>query len=267
LITTSVSEEEVKVVLSADAGDELFGGYVRYTEYLQRWSRLQKIPGGVKLLGRSMLATAGAMRGEVKSNRYSRFNDILSKQNFIHFYQTIIQASAAKERRNVFPQYKEQLSPEQQGEWLNQMCEWDFKHYMVNDILVKVDRATMYHSIEGREPFLDHRLVEFAAQLPLKYKIRNGETKYILKKLLGRYLPKELWDLPKRGFGAPLQLWIKEHYKEQFSNVLSNCHPLLDKKAINQLLQKHQRGEDNNYILLWYLFSFQLWYDNWSKSI
>jgi asparagine synthase (glutamine-hydrolysing) len=255
----------VKVVLSADAGDELFGGYVRYTEYLQRWNQLQKVPATMRKLGMEVLATAGSLMGHSESNRYARFNDILSKQNFIHFYQTIIRSSAIKELKGVFPFYTEQLTQPQKGAWLNQMCEWDFRHYMVDDILVKVDRATMYHSIEGREPFLDHRLVEFAAQLPLKYKIRNGETKYILKKLLGRYLPKELYTLPKRGFGAPLQLWIKEHYKDQFAEILRDSHPLFEKKAINQLVQKHQKGEENNYILLWYLFSFQLWYNKWTN--
>jgi asparagine synthase (glutamine-hydrolysing) len=166
----------------------------------------------------------------------------------------------------IFPQYCEQLSSEQEGEWLNQMCEWDFKNYMVDDILVKVDRATMFHSIEGREPFLDHRLVEFAAQLPVKYKIRNGERKYILKKLLGRYLPKELYDLPKRGFGAPLQTWIKNHYKDKFAEVLNNTHALFNRQAVKRLLDRHKAGEQNNYVLLWYLFSFQMWYDHWSKS-
>lgn len=256
----------VKVVLSADGGDELFGGYVRYTEYLRRWSQLQKLPGGVKTLGEKVLTAAGSFAGELKEHRYSRFHDILSKQDFVHFYQTIIRSSAVKELKKVFPGYREPLSAIQEGAPLNQMCEWDFKHYMADDILQKVDRATMYHSIEGREPFLDHRLVEFAAQLPLKYKIRDGETKYILKKLLSRYLPKELFDLPKRGFGAPLQLWIKEHYKDKFEEVLENPHPLLSREAISRLLKKHKAGENNNYVLLWYLFSFQVWYNNWIKN-
>jgi asparagine synthase (glutamine-hydrolysing) len=256
----------VKVVLSADAGDELFGGYVRYTEYLQRWAQLQRLPSGVKQIGRRMFATAEAVSSQLRANRFSRFSDILSHDEFIQFYQTIFRSSSKKELKNVFPSYKELLTPPQQGAILNQMCEWDFNHYMVDDILVKVDRATMYHSIEGREPFLDHRLVEFGAQLPVEYKIRNGETKYLLKKLLGRYLPNELYNLPKRGFGAPLQLWIKEHYKEQFATVLGNPHPLLNKKAIEQMLGRHAKGDENNYALLWFLFSFQLWYQKWQAN-
>lgn len=265
-VSRLAAENGVKVVLSADGGDELFGGYVRYTEYLKRWGQLQKIPYGVKTLGRGILRTVGTLASDLEDHRYSRFNDILVKKDFIHFYQTILRSSAVKELKKVLPDYVEPLSASQDGEWLNQMCEWDFKHYMVDDILQKVDRATMYHSIEGREPFLDHRLVEFAAQLPLKYKIRDGETKYILKKLLNRYLPKELYALPKRGFGAPLQLWIKEHYKERFAGILSESHPLLNQAAINQLLERHKAGDDNNYVLLWYLFSFQMWYNNWMKE-
>jgi len=217
-------------------------------------------------LGSGIFTAAGMLTNEVRSNRYYRFNDILEKQNFLHFYQTIIRSSSLRELKNVFPQYTEPLTTPREGNWLNQMCEWDFKHYMVDDILVKVDRATMYHSIEGREPLLDHRLVEFAAQLPVEYKIRDNETKYLLKKLLGRYLPKELYDLPKRGFGAPLQSWIRDHYKDYFADVLNDHSDFFDKNAINKLLRKHQENRQANYILLWYLFSFQLWYRRWMQD-
>jgi asparagine synthase (glutamine-hydrolysing) len=135
---------------------------------------------------------------------------------------------------------------------------------MTDDILVKVDRATMYHSIEGREPFLDQRLVEFAAQLPVSFKIRDGETKYLLKKLLGRYLPEALFKLPKRGFAAPLNDWIRDYYNDRFVEVLEgSSSPVFDHRQVRALLDRYRSGGPVSYTLLWYLFSFQTWYDRW----
>lgn len=268
--TTFVSglakEAGVKVVLSADAGDELFGGYERYTQYIDRWNQLQKLGSLGKASAHHVFKLLGKISPEAYSEKLGRFSDILAKDGFINFYQTIIRMSSAREIKSVFPAFKEITPMHLTGDILNQMCEWDFKRYMVDDILTKVDRATMYHSIEGREPFLDHRLVEFAAQLPVAYKIRNGQTKYLLKKLLERYLPKPLFDLPKKGFGAPLPLWIKQHYREQFTDVLQNTNGMFDKQEINELLRGYNKGRDVNYILLWYLFSFQMWYQKWNQA-
>jgi asparagine synthase (glutamine-hydrolysing) len=136
---------------------------------------------------------------------------------------------------------------------------------MVDDILVKVDRATMYHSIEGREPLLDHRLVEFAAQLPSQWKLRNGETKYILKKLLARYLPEPLFRLPKRGFSAPLSQWIERHYRDRFVQVLQDGNDLFNRKQLGDMLDRYRQGKPVNYTLLWYLFSFQCWHNHWRE--
>lgn len=268
--TTFVSglakEAGVKVVLSADAGDELFGGYERYTQYIHRWNQLKKI-GAV---GRTTMAKATNVLSWLSPDNYeerlNRFSDILLQKGFAEFYQTIIRPSSAEEIMKFFPKYSETVTTSDGDTILNKMCSWDFHRYMVDDILIKVDRATMYHSIEGREPFLDHRLIEYAAQLPNEYKIRNGETKYILKKLLGRYLPEELYRLPKRGFGAPLQLWIKNHYQDKFNEVLQNMNGLFDKREIQSLLKNYNQQKDVNYILLWYLFSFQLWYQKWQAE-
>jgi asparagine synthase (glutamine-hydrolysing) len=268
--TTFVSgiarEAGVKVVLSADAGDELFGGYERYTQYLQRWAQLQKLGSAGRKGSAALLRLASVASPSVYKEKLNRFADILSQDGVIGFYQTIIRASSFKELKTVFPSYTSTKTTTAGDTVLNKMCEWDFHRYMVDDILAKVDRATMYHSIEGREPFLDHRLIEFAAQLPNEYKIRNGETKYLLKKLLGRYLPHHLYNLPKRGFGAPLQLWIKQHYHQKFNEVLSEQNGFFDSHEMKKLLGEYNKGQDLNYVLLWYLFSFQMWYAKWMRD-
>src|SRR4029078_7310283 len=129
----------------------------------------------------------------------------------------------------------------------NQMMEWDFEHYLPDNNLVKVDRATMYNSIEGREPFLDHRLVEFAAKLPLDYKVRGNTTKYLLKCLLGRYLPKELFDLPKRGFSVPLQQWSRSNYEKEIRSIFHPSffeNPYLDKEQVMKFINRYYKKKN-----------------------
>jgi len=149
------------------------------------------------------------------------------------------------------------------------MMDFDFRTYMVNNNLVKVDRATMFQSIEGREPFLDHRIIEFAVQLPIKFKIKNGVNKYILRKLLKRYLPDHLCNLPKRGFGAPLQQWIQSDFKNNLKKVFLESgfyNPYLDKKNVLVLLEDYLQDKPVNLILLWLIYSFQLWFNKWNDK-
>lgn len=266
-VSELAKEAGVKVVLSADAGDELFGGYTRYVEYMQRWQQIQRFSRPARTAAGIGVKAISAVLPGARGERFSRFGDILEKEQFIHFYQTIIRSSSVRELKSIFPQYGEPLNKNIHTDVLNAMSEWDFSHYMVDDILMKVDRATMYHSIEGREPFLDHRLIEFAAQLPLQYKVKDGQTKYILKKLLGRYLPLELYNLPKRGFGAPVHIWVKEYFRDHLAELFEDSDiPFFDKGVLMQMVRQYQQGKPVNHVLLWNLFSFSLWYTKWIKQ-
>ncbi|MBV8686768.1 MAG: asparagine synthase (glutamine-hydrolyzing) [Alphaproteobacteria bacterium] len=270
IATTYVSqlakENGVKVVLSADAGDELFGGYVRYVEFLNRWEQVRRLGLAGRVGARGAFALAGAVAPGARGETLRRQAGLLADQPFLSFMQRRLHSASAGDLAALFPAYEERLTPPAEGELLNQMGEWDFKRYMVDDVLVKVDRATMYHSIEGREPLLDHRLVEFAAQLPAKFKIAGGETKLILKRLLGRYLPRELYTLPKRGFAAPLDQWIRDYYQDHFLEMLDDPAPFFDRKALERLLARYRRGERVNYGLLWFLFSFESWRRKWTQA-
>jgi asparagine synthase (glutamine-hydrolysing) len=256
----------VKVVLSADAGDELFGGYVRYVEYMRRWEQVRRLGRGGRFAARSLFRLGGMAAPTARAEVLRRQADILAEQPFLTFMQRRYATAAARDLAAFYPGYEDRLTPPGEGGLLNQLSEWDFKRYMVDDVLVKVDRATMYHSIEGREPFLDHRLVEFGAQLPAKFKIQGGETKIILKHLLGRYLPKPLYDLPKRGFAAPLNQWIRDYYQEHFLEMLADDRGLFDRKALGSMLGRYRRGERVNYGLLWHIFSVQSWQRRWSSA-
>jgi asparagine synthase (glutamine-hydrolysing) len=255
----------MKVVLSADAGDELFGGYVRYSEFMRRWEQTRRLGRGGRGAGRAAMASLAAVAPPRWRGRLHRYAELFAEQPFIRFSQTSLKNAPTAEFRRIFPAYREHATGGGRGDLLAQLSEWDFKRYMVDDLLVKVDRATMYHSIEGREPFLDHRLVEFAAQLPTRFKIRDGDAKYLLKKLLGRYLPEPLFRLPKKGFSAPLNDWVRDSYHDRFIEVLmADATAFFHRPEVEAMLARYRRGRPVNYTLLWFLFSFHLWYAKWT---
>jgi asparagine synthase (glutamine-hydrolysing) len=266
-VSQLAKESGVKVVLSADAGDELFGGYVRYVEFLRRWGQVRRLGPAGRGAARTAFRLLASVSPPHRAEALRRQAELLSSQPFSAFLQRRLRTASRADINALYPGFDERLTPPMGGELLNQMGEWDFKRYMVDDVLVKVDRATMYHSLEGREPMLDHRIVEFAAQLPVRFKVGNGgETKLILKRLLGRYLPRELYDLPKRGFAAPLGQWIRDFYQAHFLETLGGANHFFDRRELEALLDRYRRGKPVNYPLLWYLFSFQSWYDRWTAE-
>jgi asparagine synthase (glutamine-hydrolysing) len=255
----------MKVVLSADGGDELFGGYTRYTEFLGRWRQSEKLGRLGRASARLGLRGAAALSSPRRAEQMGRYADLLEHDDFIRFYENMFANSSNREFQALFPEFAAQRGAGGgSGALLNQMLDWDFRRYMADDILTKVDRATMFNSIEGREPFLDQHLVEFAAQLPMKFKVRGGETKYLLKRLLGRYLPEHLYRLPKRGFAIPFGDWVRNAYQEQFLVVLERAdNGIFNTAKVRQLLDRYRRGQPVNYANLWLLFSFQTWYEKW----
>jgi asparagine synthase (glutamine-hydrolysing) len=266
--TTFVSETAraagMKVVLSGDGGDELFGGYTRYTEFLHRWRQTRSIGPLGRQVASLFFRAAEVLGGPAHAGRFGRYADLLRHDDFVAFYEAMMRDSSLKRLRQIVPALREPAARAGEGDELALMSEWDFRHYLPEDILVKIDRATMFHSIEGREPFLDQRLIEFGARLPTRFKVRNGETKYLPKRLLARYLPEHLCRLPKRGFAVPIRDWMRDTYKQQFLETLDRLSAdLFDRRAVNRLLNRYRAGRPVDYTLLWQLFSFQLWHENW----
>ena len=135
----------------------------------------------------------------------------------------------------------------------------DILNYLPNDILTKVDRASMAHSLEVRVPLLDHRLVEFGLKLPEKLLIVNGQGKYLLRKLLYQYVPKELIERPKMGFGVPLAEWLRGPLKDWAADLLDAGDPLLDNESIQRHWEEHLLGSRNWASRLWTILMFQQW--------
>ena len=152
-------------------------------------------------------------------------------------------------------------------EW---MMAIDFNTYMTDDILCKVDRSSMFYSLEARSPLLSKSLVEYMFKLPLKYKIKNGITKSIPKQLLSKYLPKEYIYKPKQGFGIPLAEWFRSDLKTYvFDNLSKNVcdrHSLFNHNEINKTLKDHFEKNIDSEHKLWSLMQFNLWYKNTFKK-
>ena len=141
----------------------------------------------------------------------------------------------------------------------------DYKLFMCDDVLTKVDRATMSVSLEGREPLLDHRLIEYLARVPIDIKYKNGQGKYLLRQILYKYVPKELVDKPKSGFQIPLARWLRNELKGLVDTYLNDSkldESLFNKNAINEIKRRFFAGEELQ-SAIWFILSYQMWRGKW----
>ncbi|TXH30970.1 MAG: asparagine synthase (glutamine-hydrolyzing) [Cyclobacteriaceae bacterium] len=282
LVSQLAKANGVKVVLSADGADELFGGYAHYIR-INRWINLFNTwPAWMRKL--SGKALKGFVPPWVRSNlsmlnlehRISRLEELLQSPDAISFYESAI---SNQSQGSVDRLIKNRIVPvsmmvNTQGYDQEKMMNWDLQYYLPDDLLMKVDRATMYSSIEGREPFLDHRVVEFSKLLPLSSKIDATNTgKAILRKILYKYHPAELFDRPKQGFSIPIFNWFNKRLDEYFRVYLSkealSKTEVLDSDTVQTEMRKYlyykQRGKDYNIEKMWRILSFMMWKERWMK--
>ncbi len=143
----------------------------------------------------------------------------------------------------------------------------DYQTYLPDDILQKVDRAGMSVGLEGREPFVDHRIIEWAAQLPMNFKYNNGNKKYIIKEILYKYIPKQMMERPKSGFGIPIEHWLRRELKPFVETYLDNA--LIEKQNIfnpapvQQLKEAFYNGGNGLAEKVWFILMFQMWFAEW----
>lgn len=282
LVSQLAKDNGVKVVLSADGADELFGGYPHYTR-VNRWiNTLNTMPFPIRNLSgkalnkflpfliRSKLTVANL------DHRINRVEELLQSSDAISFFESAI---SNQSHISISRLIKNQAVPvstmvNTRGDNQEKMMNWDLLYYLPDDLLMKVDRATMYNSIEGREPFLDHRVVEFSKLLPLSVKIDASNTgKAILRKILYKYHPAELFDRPKQGFSIPIFNWFSKSLDEYFRIYLSkdalSKTELLDSNVVQTEIRKYtyykQRGRDFNIEKMWRILSFIMWKERWMK--
>ena len=140
----------------------------------------------------------------------------------------------------------------------------DFNNYLVNDILVKIDRSTMAHGLEARSPFLDHRLVNFGYNIKDNFKINSGKTKILLRKFLKENISDINFNRPKKGFTFPLQKWLREDLKNWANELIyENNYVFIDKKNIIKKWEEHKSGERNWHYQIWTYLMFASWYNKW----
>ena len=284
LLLSKMTREHVTVALSGDGGDEVFGGYTRYkiTEVLNR--RINLLPYRMRHLAAVTVKTVPASSWE---NIFKLLPQKLRPKESgqkAHRLAEILQLSGDKIYNNLVSQWhgSEELviggSPLKELIW-DRSLELDFPDirdrmqfidtvtYLPDDILTKVDRASMASSLEARVPLLDHRLVEFAWSLPQSLKLVNGEGKWILKQLLYKYIPQDLVDRPKMGFGVPIGQWIRGPLYDWTAHTLSENelkrHGILNPETVQSKLKDHLEGRKNWEYLIWNTLIFQSWCNRW----
>ena len=268
---SKLARQQVTVALSGDGGDELFGGYPwrQVRPWYQR--HLSRLPRPVRSGIRRMTEV---LPHGVRGTNYLRRIDIPYERYILDAMAVFDEADRnelyspdfAEAVKGVDP-YKHQL-PNLSGSsdrgWEARMMEYDLKTYLPNDVLTKVDRMSMRASLEAREPLLDHQLVEFAAMIPSRLKIRDGVGKHILKKVMAPYLPAEVLQKRKQGFSVPLGTWLRTDLREDIVDTLrgGNRHGFFNALAVDRLTDVFFRGDDSRNYQVWTLYAFELWYRN-----
>lgn len=270
------ARHHVKVALSADAGDELFAGYDIYQTAYAQYEKLRKVPGLLKKIMAASVLSANYLKmpiynfhGKVlKLNALLRANSLLATHdaNTRNMYEQDIAVLVGAKPLNVF---KTLPILEGQDHPIQQLLYATTINYLCDDILAKVDRCTMSVGLEGREPFLDYRLVEFAARLPVSQKLAKGETKYLLKKIAHSYIPEKYFAKRKKGFSIPINTWLKGDLlplvNDYLSPALIKKQGILNPLAVQWQLDNFLNRNGSGYPV-WSLLVFQLWVERWKNK-
>ena len=271
LVSKLAKKNGVKVVLSADGGDEIFCGYSRYWITKSLGDKFFKLPYFLRKSMKSFMDLVGVDIASkfnffgIKNfyHKYNQLSEMLTKSSWQEFYEEILKSSKNYDLKKLIECRKmKKFEFFKTGEKLNPMqgmMLWDFYRYLQDDILVKVDRATMANSIEGREPMLDHRIIEFMASVPFEFKYKNGESKYLLKKVLERYLPKELIYRPKQGFGIPVFEWFSKDLSGMFEEYFKEDDEFVNMEYARYLLDRLKLKKQVNINILWFILEYKMW--------
>ena len=276
-LVSQLARQQVTVSLSGDAGDELFCGYTRYQMTASLWGKVSRLPLPLRQLAARFITAVSPRAWDTLGAVLARFRmgdklhkgaALLGCRSAADLYRGMVSHWAdpasvvlgASEPDSVSSSVALGLAGLNDVE---RMMALDMLSYLPDDILVKVDRAAMAVSLESRVPFLDHRVVEFAWSLPLDYKLRNGLTKWPLRQVLYRHVPRELIQRPKMGFGVPIDRWLRGPLREWAESLLSESrlrqqgyfHPA----PIRRKWAEHLSGQRNWQYHLWDVLMFQAW--------
>lgn len=283
-LVSKLAKSKVSVCLSGDGGDELFFGYQRYQTSSRLWNKLKYMPRPIKQGIASFLRkSSGKEISRLQyllpkkyadaplSDRISKIAELISHDNGDLLYKDIIShwkqpekvVFGAVEPNTILDDYSINSTLNNLQE---RMMYKDILTYLPDDILTKVDRASMAVSLECRVPLLDHRLVELAWKIPMSRKYKDGNSKWILKKVLDRYVPRKIMDRPKMGFGVPIEHWLKDPLRDWGEDLLDEqrlrSQGLFDAALIRKMWNEHINGNRRWHYYLWDILMFQTWYDS-----
>ncbi|WP_215353271.1 asparagine synthase (glutamine-hydrolyzing) [Sphingopyxis soli] len=279
-LVARMAREQVTVALSGDAGDELFAGYNRHVHAHRSWPRLARIPRPLRrLAGRAMTAVSPARwdaaigplvarKAVGVGEKMHKAAGVIASRDGDALYATLI---------SVNPDFRELLRHPSEKDGFegraleivaglplpDRMMAMDAIHYLPGDILTKVDRAAMAVSLETRVPMLDVDVIRFAWSLPADMKLRDGVSKWPLREMLYRHVPRQLIERPKQGFGVPIHDWLRGPLREWAEGLLfdsaASLDEYFDRPAIAALWQRHLSGAGNHQHRLWPILMFQAW--------
>ncbi len=291
-LVAKLTREHVTVCLSGDAGDELFAGYNRYHLSSSLWRYFSRFPKSLRglvaksvlasnpqLLNRfgSVLSPAASRLGRkgMMNHKLKKIAELLPSNSLDELYDDMfahwLNPGELLSKEFAYQSLSERAAGCQDAaSAIERMMYIDLCTYLPDDILVKMDRASMAVSLEGRIPLLDHRVVEYAWSLPLSMKSQKGCPKYLLKQLLYRHLPREMMERPKRGFGVPLADWLRGPLKDWASELLLGSRlkqeGIFEASLIHDTFQEHLAEERNHADKLWALLSFQSWWEDFQRD-
>jgi len=266
-LISQLARRQVTVSLSGDGGDELFGGYPRYFVGRRLWGGLGWIPRTLRGMAAAAM-TRTPILSSLIGKKGERLAEILRADKGEEMYRTIIShtnspASLVLGAMEPPTPFSDPAVWIESPQLMDRMMYLDTLTYLPEDILTKVDRASMGVSLEARVPLLDHRVVEFAWKMPISIKVRRGEGKWPLRQILSRYLPPKLFERPKMGFGVPLDGWMRGPLREWGETLLEEgrlrsegfFHP----EPIRRKWIDHLSGKRNESYFLWNILIFQAW--------
>lgn len=289
-LVSRLARSHVTVALSGDGGDEQLCGYVRYWITKEIYNRFQRLPLSVKrFLGYStgmipsrFMEKAYPLWSRLAPRRFQATNfpdkfqkliAMMEANSLLDLYRTTICLWSVNEVRLLtgsdlpYGVFEKSFQESRGLPILSRLMRVDQMTYLPDAMLTKVDRSSMAVSLEIRVPLLDHRVIEYVSSLPEDYKYRNGEGKYILKRLLGRYLPPALFERPKMGFAVPIDKWFRNELKELLLDYLSperiKGEGLFNYNIIEKKIQEHLSGKMNHQYRLWALLIWEMWREKW----
>jgi asparagine synthase (glutamine-hydrolysing) len=284
-LVSQLARKDVTVSLSGDGGDELFGGYDRYLQGQSLWRRLQSIPASLRPIAAATFKVIpvsvwnalftvlpATLTPGQKGNTMHWLAGNLTTSNFDALFQRLV--STWNEPEILVPGAAEAVSPfwagdAANGDTLERMMYLDSVTYLPDDIMAKLDRASMAFGLEAREPLLDHRIFDFAWRLPENQKFRGGKGKWLLRKVLGRYVPDNLTDGPKRGFSVPIADWLRGPLRDWAEDLLSEKRlsedGLLEPSVVRHTWKRLLAGHPGTDARIWTVLMAQAWREKWGN--